>query len=77
MKLTIKNHKLVPFDSLENGTVFKDPASRDDYYIKGESVLTDSGCEELNAFNLNENTFESIGAEYLVQPITNAELIIP
>lgn len=77
MKITIKSNKLVSFGELENGTVFKDPASRDDYFIKAESVLLDNGCEELNAFSFKGNSFENIGHEYMVQPVCNAELIIP
>ena len=35
MKITIKNdNKLVPFEEIAEGTVFKDPATENSYYIK-------------------------------------------
>ena len=35
MKITVKNNnKLVPFEDIPIGMVFKDPVNRDMYYIK-------------------------------------------
>lgn len=79
MKITVKNNnKLVPFEDIPIGMVFKDPVNRDMYYIKAESVLDENTDEEeLNSFCINNNTFNCFGPQYMVQPIYGAELIIP
>lgn len=42
MKLTIMNNKLVPFEEIAEGTIFKDPV-RNIYYIKTASVSVVDG----------------------------------
>ena len=78
MKITISNNKLVPFGEIANGTVFKDPATEDSYYIKTASVVNeDSGEEEWNCLHLDNYTYDCFAPKYLVYPIYSAELIIP
>lgn len=77
MKITVTNDKLVAFADVAEGTVFKDPTSKDGYYIKGRSTLADDGCNELNCFCLTTNEFDCFGEGYMVKPIYKAELIIP
>ena len=78
MKITISNNKLVPFGEIANGTVFKDPATEDSYYIKTASVVNeDSGEEEWNCLHLDNYTYDCFGEKYMVRPIYGAELIIP
>ena len=77
MKITISNNKLVPFEEIAEGTVFKDPTV-EDYYIKTASVINeDTGEDEWNCLRLDNYTFDCFGSKYLVYPIYNAELIIP
>ena len=77
MKITISNNKLVPFEDIADGTVFKDP-TLEDYYIKTASVIyEDTGEDESNCLRLDNYTFDCFGSKYLVYPIYNAELIIP
>ena len=78
MKITISNNKLVPLGEIADGTVFKDPATEDSYYIKTASVVNeDRGEEEWNCLHLDNYTYDCFGSKYLVYPIYNAELIIP
>ena len=78
MKITISNNKCVPFEKIPEGTVFKDPATEDSYYIKTASVVNeDSGEEEWNCLHLDNYTYDCFYPTYLVYPIYNAELIIP
>ena len=78
MKITIKNdNKLVPFEEIAEGTVFKDPTT-EDYYIKTASVINeDTGEDEWNCLRLDNYTFDCFAPKYMVQPIYGAELIIP
>lgn len=78
MKITIKNdNKLVPFEDVAEGVVFKDPAT-EDYYIKTNSIVDgDTGAEEGNCLRLDNYTFDCFAPKYIVQPIYGAELIIP
>ena len=78
MKITISNNKLVPFEKVAEGTVFRDPGDNSIYYIKTASILNeDTGEEELNCLHLNNYTFDCFYPTYLIYPIDNAELIIP
>lgn len=78
MKITITNNKLVPFEKIPEGTVFRDPGDNSIYYIKTASILDENtGEEELNCLRLNNYTFDCFYPTYLVYPIDNAELIIP
>ena len=77
MKITIKNNKLVPFEEIAEGVVFKDPATGD-YYIKTASVVdVDTGEDEWNCLCLDNYTFDCFGLKDMVLSIDNAELIIP
>lgn len=77
MKITIMNNKLVPFEKIAQGVVFKDPTVGD-YYIKTASVIDEDTCvEEWNSLRLDNYTFDCFNPEYKVYPIDNAELIIP
>ena len=77
MKITISNNKLVPFEKVAEGTVFKVPET--EYYcIKTASIFNeDTGEEELNCLRLDNYTFDCCSPTYLVYPIYSAELIIP
>lgn len=78
MKITFMDNKLVPFKEIAEGTVFKDPATENTYYIKTASVVDkDTGEEEWNCFRLDNYTFDCFPSNYLVYPNDNAELIIP
>lgn len=77
MKITIMDNKLVPFEKIAEGVVFKDPAV-EDYYIKTASVVDkDTGEEEWNCLRLDNYTLDCFLPGYKVYPINNAELIIP
>lgn len=77
MKITIKDNKLVPFEKIAEGTVFKDPTA-EDYYIKIASVVdVDTGEDEWNCLRLDNYTLDCCSPKYTVLPIDNAELIIP
>ena len=43
MKITIMNNKLVPFEEIAEGTIFRDPTGNI-YYIKTASVLDEDTC---------------------------------
>lgn len=78
MKITFMGSKLVSFEEIAKGTVFKDPATKNTYYIKTASVVNeDSGEEEWNCLCLNNYTFYCFTPKYLVYPVYDAELIIP
>ena len=77
MKITISNNKLVPFEKVAEGTVFKVPET-EDYCIKIASVVdVDTGEDEWNCLCLDNYTFDCFGLKDMVLPINNAELIIP
>lgn len=76
MKITITNNKLVPFEEIAEGTVFKDQT--EDYYIKTTSVVDeDTGAEEWNCLRLDDYTLDCCAPKYMVYPVYDAELIIP
>lgn len=78
MKITITNNKLVPFEEIAVGAVFKDPDLQDRYYIKTVSILDENtGEENLNCLRLDNYTFDCFAPKYLVYPVYNAEPIIP
>lgn len=79
MKITItNNNKLVPFEEIAEGTVFKANVTGNTYYIKTALIVDeDTGVYKCNCLNLNDYTFDCFGPKYLVYPIDNAELIIP
>lgn len=77
MKITVMNSKLVPFEKIAEGVVFKDPTV-EDYYIKTTSVVNDdTGKEEWNCLRLDDYALDCFNPGYKVCPIDNAELIIP
>ena len=77
MKITVANNKLVPFEEIAEGTVFRHPAA-EDYYIKIASVVDyDTGEEEWNCLRLDNYTLDCFNPGHKVYPIDNAELIIP
>lgn len=78
MKITIKNdRKLVPFEDVAEGMVFKDPTA-EDYYIKTASAVNeDTGAEDWNSLRLDNYALDCFAPTYLVRPIHGAELIIP
>lgn len=77
MKITITNQKLIPFEDIAEGTVFKDPYENV-YYIKTATVGGEDTCaEEWNCLRLENYTFDCFRPRYEVYPIDNAELIIP
>ena len=77
MKITISNNKLVPFEKVAEGTVFKVPET--EYYcIKIIPVANENTDEEeWNCLRLNDYTLDYCSPRYMVLPINNAELIIP
>lgn len=76
MKITVTNNKLVRFEDIAEGTVFKYPAGNI-YYIKTTSVVDeDTGEEKWNSLRLDNYTFDRFNPGYKVYPIYNAELII-
>ena len=78
MKITIMKNKLIPFEEIAEGTVFRDPAAENLYYIKTASVVDeDTGEEEWNCLHLYNYTLDCFNPGYKVYPIDNAELIIP
>lgn len=78
MKITFMGSKLVSFEEIAKGTVFKDPATKNTYYIKTASVVNeDSGEEEWNCLCLDNYTFYCFTPKYLVYPVYDAEFIIP
>lgn len=79
MKITITNNKLVPFEHLAEGTVFKHPVENA-YYIKTATVAVvdeDTCTVEWNCLRLENYTLDCFNPGYKVYPIDNAELIIP
>ena len=79
MKITVTNNKLVPFEEIAEGTIFRDLAG-DIYYIKTASVsVADEIVSEyeLNCLRLDNYTFDYFGPKDSVYPVYNAELIIP
>lgn len=77
MKITITNNKLIPFEKVAEGTVFKDPTA-EDYYIKTASAVNEDTCaEDWNCLRLDNYALDCFAPTYLVYPIDNAELIIP
>ena len=78
MKITISNNKLVPFGEIAEGTVFKDPATENSYYIKTVlEVDVDTGADEWNCLRLDNYALDCFGLKDMVLPIYDAELIIP
>lgn len=78
MKITFIGSKLVSFEEIAKGTVFKDPATKNTYYIKTASMVNeDSGEEEWNCLCLDNYTFYCFTPKYLIYPVYDAELIIP
>lgn len=77
MKITITDNKLIPFEKVAEGTVFKDPTA-EDYYIKTVSAVNEDTCaEDWNCLRLDNYALDCFAPTYLVFPIDNAELIIP
>ena len=77
MKITISNDKLVPFEKVAEGTVFKVPET-EDYYIKIFSEIdVNTGKEEWNCLHLDDYTLDCCSPSCTVLPIYDAELIIP
>ena len=77
MKITIMNNKLVPFEEITEGTIFRGPV-RNIYYIKTTSLVDeDTGAEGWNSLRLDNYTFDCFGPKDSVYPVYNAELIIP
>ena len=77
MKITITNNKLVPFEKVAEGTVFKVPET-EDYCIKIASVVdVDTGEDEWNCLRLDDYALDCFGLKDMVLPIYDAELIIP
>ena len=78
MKITVMKNKLVPFEEIAEGTVFRHPAAENLYYIKTASAFDeDTGEEEWNCLQLDNYTLDCFNPGYKVYPIDNAELIIP
>lgn len=77
MKITIMGNKRIPFKEIAEGTVFRDPAAENAYYIKTTSVFDeDTDKEEWNSLRLDNYAFDCFSPKYEVFPIYNAELII-
>lgn len=78
MKITITNdNKLVPFEEIPEGTVFKAPVTGNTYYIKtGLVVNEDTGADEWNCLRLDNYTLDCFSPRCMVCPAYNAELII-
>ena len=77
MKITITDNKLVPFEKIAEGTVFKVPET-EDYCIKiAAEVDVNTGDNEWNCLRLDNYTLDCCSPKYMVLPINNAELIIP
>lgn len=76
MKITVANNKLVPFEEIAEGTIFRDP-TENLYYIKTASVADeDVNPEGWNSLRLDNYVFAYFSPRYEVYPIYNAELII-
>lgn len=76
MKITVTNDKLVPFEEIAEGTVFR-VSAENFYYIKTASVVDEyTGEEKWNCLCLHNYTFDCFGPKDLVYPVYNAELII-
>ena len=76
MKITVANNKLVPFEEIAEGTIFRDP-TENLYYIKTASVADeDVNPEGWNSLRLDNYVFAYFSTRYEVYPIYNAELII-
>ena len=76
MKITVANNKLVPFEEIAEGTIFRDP-TENLYYIKTASVADeDVNPEGWNSLRLDNYIFAYFSPRYDVYPIYNAELII-
>lgn len=76
MKITVANQKLIPFEEIAEGTVFKDPYDNV-YYIKTVTVGgEDTGAEEWNCLRLDNFALDCFYPGYKFYPIDNAELII-
>ena len=77
MKITITDNKLVPFEKVAEGTVFKVPET-EDYCIKIASVIDENtGEDEWNCLRLDNYALDCFGLKDMVLPIYDAELIIP
>ena len=77
MKITITNNKLVPFEKVAEGTVFKVPET-EDYCIKIIPVANENTDEEeWNCLRLDDYALDCCSPKYMIQPIHGAELIIP
>lgn len=77
MKITIMNNKLVPFEEIAEGTIFRHP-TENLYYIKTASMVDGVTClEEWNCLRLDNYALDCFSPGYKVYPIDNAELIIP
>ena len=77
MKITIKDNKLVPFEKIAEGTVFK-VLETEDYCIKIVPVANENTDEEeWNCLHLDNYTLECCSQRLMVYPVHGAELIIP
>ena len=76
MKITIMNNKLVPFEEIADGTIFRDPVENA-HYIKIAPVVNENCIVEWNCLRLDDYALDCFNPEYKVYPIDNAELIIP
>ena len=77
MKITFPDNKLVPFEEVAEGTVFKVPET-EDYCIKIASVIDENtGDDEWNCLHLDNYALDCFGLKDMVLPIYDAELIIP
>lgn len=76
MKITIMNNKLVPFEEIADGTIFRHPA-QNAYYIKIAPVVDEDCVEEWNCLRLDNYALDCFNPGYKVYSIDNAELIIP
>ena len=77
MKITFSDNKLVPFEKIAEGTVFKVPET-EDYCIKiFPETNENTGKEEWNCLRLDNYTLDCFGLKDMVLPIYDAELIIP
>ena len=77
MKITFPDNKLVPFEEIAEGTVFKVPET-EDYCIKIASVIDENtGEDEWNCLRLDNYALDCFGLKDMVLPIYDAELVIP
>ena len=78
MKITVSNDKSIPFETIPEGTVFRDSDDNSIYYIKTASVVNvNTGADEWNCLRLDNYTFDCFDPSYMIYPIYDAELIIP